>query len=377
MEQGVGEPRWNELHPMKAVDTFLLEMIRAGGSDLHLPSGSPPMVRIHGELKPLDMPRLESEQVRQTAMEILSAPLIDHLLEEATVDFVYEMEDGPPAMRRFRANAFYQKHGLNLVFRGISARIPTLDDLGLPEVLQQLTHHHHGLALVVGPSGCGKSSTLAALVQHINETRACHVITLEDPIEYVFDNDWALVVQRQVGNHVESFATALRAALREDPDVIVVGEMRDLETISLAITAAETGHLVLGTLHTRSSVQTVQRIIDSFPSGQQSQIRTMLSESLRGVVCQQLVPRLDGTGRVVAYELLLVNASVGNLIREGKDYQMVNAIQMGRARGMRSMDESLLDLARGGLISTEAALDRAGDPKTLAAQFDSLGGGLS
>ncbi len=361
---------------MKAVDAFLLEMIRAGGSDLHLPSGSPPMVRIHGELQPLDLPRLESEQVRQMTMEILTAPLIDHLLEEATVDFVYEMEGGPPTMRRFRANAFYQKHGLNVVFRGISSRIPSLEELGLPRVLEQLTHHHHGLVLVVGPAGCGKSSTLAALVQHLNETRASHVITLEDPIEYVFDNDWALVVQRQVGNHVESFATALRAALREDPDVIVVGEMRDLETISLAITAAETGHLVLGTLHTRSSVQTVQRIIDSFPAGQQSQIRTMLSESLRGVVCQQLVPRVDGAGRVVAYELLLVNASIGNLIREGKDYQLVNAIQMGRAKGMRSMDESLLELARAGVISTESALDRAGDSKSMAAQFETAGGGL-
>lgn len=351
---------------MRSVDPYLVEMIKAGGSDLHLPSGSRPMVRVHGELEPLPLEPLAPELVQSMAAEILSQAHMEILTEESNVDFVYELEDPSASMSRFRANAFLQKNGLNLVFRGISKKIPTLAELGLPEILTQLTHHHHGLALLVGPAGCGKTSTLAAMVQHVNETRATHIITIEDPIEYVFANRRALVIQRQVGDHVDKFGTALRAALREDPDVVVVAEMRDLETISMAISAAETGHLVLGTLHTRSAVQTVQRIIDSFPTGQQSQIRTMLSESLRGVVCQQLVPRADGNGRVVAYELLLVNASVGNLIREGKDFQLPNVMQMGRARGMRMMDDSLMELVTKNVITPEVAVERANDPKTMA-----------
>ena len=351
---------------MRTVDPYLLEMIKAGGSDLHLPSGSRPMVRIHGQLEPLPFDPLAADAVRSMAVEILSPTHMDILLEEANVDFVYEFENPSAAMSRFRANSFLQKNGLNLVFRGIPKRIPTLAELGLPELLTQLTHHHHGLTLLVGPAGCGKTSTLSALIQYVNETRATHVITIEDPIEYIFQNRLALVVQRQVGQHVDSFATALRAALREDPDVVVVAEMRDLETISMAISAAETGHLVMGTLHTRSAVQTVQRIIDSFPTGQQSQIRTMLSESLRGVVCQQLVPRADNNGRVVAYELLLVNSSVGNLIREGKDFQLPNVMQMGRAKGMRMMDDSLMELVTQRTITPDVAIERANDPKTMA-----------
>lgn len=357
---------------MNAVDEFLMEMVQANGSDLHIPSGSPPKYRIHGQLETSNHPPFDAQQVMQMAQEILGEREARELEEQSNVDFVYEIE-APCAMTRFRSHAFVQKNGLNLVFRGIPTKIPTLDDLGLPRLLTTLTHHHHGLALFVGPAGCGKTSTLAALVQHINETRAAHIISLEEPIEYIFDNQRSLIVQRQVGSHVDKFATALRAALREDPDVVVVAEMRDLETISMAISAAETGHLVLGTLHTRSAVQTVQRIIDSFPTNQQAQIRTMLSESLRGVCCQQLVPRADGAGRIVAYELLVVSGSVANLIREGKDFQLPNVMAMGKAKGMRMMDDSLMELYKQGIITAETAVVQANDPKGVKANLSQMG----
>ncbi|MHB2017524.1 MAG: type IV pilus twitching motility protein PilT [Candidatus Xenobia bacterium] len=360
---------------MKTVDTYLMEMVRLGGSDVHIPAGCPALVRLHGQLEPLSAQAFDADYVRNLALEFLSPTDQDTLFSDANVDFIYEIEGGPPdlPMKRFRGNAFFQKNGLNLVFRGINTRIPTLQSLGLPELFLQLTHHHHGLVLVVGAAGSGKSSTLAALLQYVNETRSTHIITIEDPIEYVYESKNALLVQRQVGQHVDSFATALRAALREDPDVIMVGEMRDLETISMAITAAETGHLVLGTLHTRSAVQTVQRIIDSFPASQQAQIRTMLSESLRGVVCQQLVPKVDGSGRVAAYELLLTNNSVSNIIREGKDFQLPNLMAMGRNKGMRMMDDSLMELVEKRLVSPEAALEKASDPKAFTASLQAKG----
>lgn len=357
---------------MSAVDQFLIEMVEANGSDLHLPSGSPPKIRIHGQLETTIHPPLENEQVVKMAQEILGERDAHELKEESNVDFVYELKV-PCAMNRFRANAFIQKNGLNLVFRGIPTKIPTLEELGMPQILTALTHHHHGLALFVGPAGCGKTSTLAALVQIMNETRAAHVICVEEPIEYIFTNERSLIVQRQVGAHVDKFATALRAALREDPDVVVVAEMRDLETISMAISAAETGHLVMGTLHTRSAIQTVQRIIDSFPTNQQSQIRTMLSESLRGVCCQQLVPKADGSGRVVAYELLLVSGSVANLIREGKDFQLPNVMAMGKAKGMKMMDDSLMELYKNGTITAETAYIQASDPKGMKANLTQMG----
>jgi twitching motility protein PilT len=351
---------------MKVVDSYLAQLVQAGGSDLHLASGVAPMVRVHGQLDALPLPPLENNQVQFMLDEILDPMRRQIFQDESHVDFVYRMDNPQSWMNRFRCNAFVQKNGVNIVFRGIGSHIPTLKDLGLPDILAHLTHHHHGLVLVVGPAGCGKTSTLAALVRYINETRATHVITIEDPIEYVFQNQRAMVVQRQVGDNVDSFATALRASLREDPDVIVVAEMRDLETISMAISAAETGHLVLGTLHTRSAVQTVQRMIDSFPTNQQAQIRTMLSESLRGVICQQLVPRADGKGRVVAYELLLVGGSIANLIREGKDFQLPNAMQMGRAKGMRMMDDSLKELAQKQWITGETAVRMAHDTKAVS-----------
>jgi twitching motility protein PilT len=358
---------------MNAVDSYLIAMGEAGASDLHLPSASPPMMRVHGVLEAMPLEVLTPEAVGRMAQQILDSEQAQVLSAESTLDFVYELDAPQARVHRFRCNAFVQKNGLNLVFRGIASAIPTLDQLGLPPLLHQLTHHHHGLSLIVGPSGCGKTSTLAALLEHINQTRAAHIITIEEPIEYIFQNRRSLIVQRQVGEHVDKFGTALKASLREDPDVVVVAEMRDLETISMAISAAETGHLVLATLHTRSAVQTVQRMIDSFPTSQQAQIRTMLSESLRGVLCQQLVPRADGQGRVVAYELLLVSGNTANLIREGKDFQLPNAMQMGRSKGMRMMDDSLLELLDKKLITAEVAVERANDPRIMSERVKGMG----
>lgn len=348
-----------------AVDAYLYEMIRLNGSDLHLPSGSPPMIRIYGELQRTENPDMEAEEVRQMALEILSQEDQEILFENTNVDFVYELDDPEAEMNRFRTNIFFQKNGLNIVFRGINREVPTLESLQLPSTLARLTRHHQGLVLVTGPSGCGKTATLAALVDLVNESKSLHIITVEEPIEYLHQNKRSLIIQRQVRKHVDKFATALKAALREDPDVIMVGEMRDLETISMAITAAETGHLVFGTLHTNGAIQTVNRIIDAFPQDQQSQIRTMLSESLRGVVSQNLIPKIDGTGRVVACEVLHTTPSISNLIRDNKIYQIFSMMQMGRARGMILMDDSLLDLVRKGLITAKDAIERAVDVKTM------------
>lgn len=359
---------------MATIDEFVEKMTAMGGSDLHLPSTNPPMVRIHGELEVMpDEPPLSPAQVRTMTMEILGKREQEMLFEHTDVDFVYEPEEEHATLSRFRANVFFQRNGLNIVLRGIPRQIPTLASLNLPQSMGLFTHYHQGLVLVTGPSGCGKTATLAALIDLVNEEKALHIITVEDPIEYVHHNKRSLIVQRQVGLHVESFQTALRAALREDPDVIMVGEMRDLETIQLAITASETGHLVFGTLHTNGTIQTIDRIIDAFPPEQQTQIRTMVAESLRGIVSQQLIPRKDGTGRVVAYELLQFSPSVSNLIRDGKNFQIVSVIQMGRNKGMQLMDTSLLDLAQQGLISRIQAIERAIDFKTMEENLDAVG----
>jgi twitching motility protein PilT len=350
------------------IDTYLTQMVENDGSDLHLPSGYIPMVRVHGELLQSDHPILEPDFVRELAMEIMPPETQEKLFEEANVDFVYEMDAPNAKMNRFRANVFFQKNGLNIVCRGIPREIPSLQSLGLPLEVARLTQYHQGIVLITGPSGSGKSSTLAALIDIINENNATHIITIEEPIEYIFENKRALIVQRQVGRDVDKFSTALKAALREDPDVIMVGEMRDLETIQLAITAAETGHLVLATLHTNGAVQTVTRIIDAFPQEQQAQIRAMFSESLRGIVSQHLIPREDTYGRAVAYEILYSTPSIANLVRDNKVPQMYSAMQIGRAQGMVMMDDSLLDLVQRGIIAKQEGLDRAFDPKT----FDEL-----
>jgi twitching motility protein PilT len=332
------------------------------------------MVRIHGELEfmPDEQP-LSASQVRTMAMEVLGRREQELLFEHTDVDFVYEPAEEHESLRRFRANVFFQKNGLNIVLRGIPRRIPTLASLDLPRSMEAFTRHHQGLVLVTGPAGCGKTATLAALIDIINEEKAVHIITVEDPVEYVHQNKKALIIQRQVGQHVDSFQTALKAALREDPDVIMVGEMRDLETMQLAITASETGHLVFGTLHTNGAIQTIDRIIDVFPPEQQTQIRTMVAESLRGIVSQQLIPRKDGSGRVVAFELLQFSPSVSNLIREGKNFQIVSAMQMGKSKGMQIMDASLLELAQRGTISRAHAIERAVDPRTMEESLDAVG----
>ena len=341
---------------MPGIAHYFQQMRELEGSDLHLASGVPPIVRVHGTLKRLTEEKLTADEVDTLALEILSREQFDRVAVEKNLDFALEYgtpEDGGPW--RFRGNIYQQKNGKNVVLRFITTVVPTLKTLGLPEDLGRLTRHHQGLVLVTGQAGCGKTATVAAMINMINEEKPVHIITVEDPIEYVHTNKRALVNQRQVGRDVESFKLALKGALREDPDVILVGELRDLETISLAITAAETGHLVLGTLHTNSAAKTVDRLIDAFPVDQQAQIRTMLSESLRGVVAQQLIPRADGKGRVAAVEVLVSNVGVANLIREGKTYQIPMAMQTGKKDFMRIMDISILDLCEQGVITREEA----------------------
>lgn len=348
------------------IDAFLAQLVERKGSDLLMASGSPPIVRIYGSLVPLDSPALSAEEMKDLAWEILSVDDKERLPKDKNLDFAYQMKDPNHPNQRFRCNAYYQKNGLNVAMRAIPSQMPTLEGLNLPANLARLTQYHQGMVLITGPAGCGKTATLAALVNIINLSKPLHIITVEDPIEYIYPRGVAHVNQRQVGLHVDEFATALRAALREDPDVIVVGELRDLETISLAITAAETGHLVFGTLHTNSASKTVDRLIDAFPVDQQSQIRTMVSESLRGIVSQQLIPRKDGQGRVVVYEVLFVPAAVANMIREGKTHQLSSTMQTGKSRGMVMMDACLMDRFKADLITYEEALDMANDKKTFA-----------
>jgi twitching motility protein PilT len=344
---------------MARIDQYLNALLQCQGSDLHLPSGSPPLMRIHGVLYPVDHPPLTSKDVENLAFDILSVEDKERFPEVKNLDFAYEMQDTDGARHRFRGNTYIQKHGQNLVLRAIPNEVPTLESLGLPASLAQLTEFHQGIVLATGPSGCGKTSTLAALINIINEDKTHHIITIEDPIEYIFTNKRSLIHQRQVGLHVDSFQGALKDSLREDPDVIYVGELRDLETTQMAITAAETGHLVFTTLHTNSAIRTIDRIIDAFPHEQQSHIRTMLSESLKGVIAQMLVPRTDGQGRVAAVEVLMGTISVANMIRDGKTFQIGSIMQTGRAFGMRMMDDSLLDLVKAGLITRDEALKRA------------------
>ncbi|HKB70012.1 MAG TPA: PilT/PilU family type 4a pilus ATPase [Thermoanaerobaculia bacterium] len=324
-------------------------------SDLHLAVNAIPHVRVYGVMTPLPLAPLSEEAVEQMLHPVLSETQRAALAENRTLDFCYKA--GP--LGRFRTNIFYQRKGLDAVFRLIPADVPTLDDLGVPRSLWELAEYSQGLVLVTGPAGCGKTTTLAAFVDRINRTQNSHILTVEDPIEYVHRSRESLVNQREVGTHTESFAKALRQALREDPDVIMVGEMRDIETISLAITASETGHLVFGTLHTATAHGTIDRIIDAFPAGQQGQIRQMLSDSLRAVVSQHLVPRRDGRGRVAAFEILRNTPNVAGLIRDAKTFQISSAIQTGSGAGMQTMDAALLRLVQEGKADPRAAYDRA------------------
>src|SRR5947209_14159272 len=341
---------------LRHVDEYLAVGQEAGASDIHLGVNAPPVWRLHGTLRPIwpDAPRFKPEQTQKLADSFLTDAQRALVNERGDADFSYANEKG-----RYRASVVRQRLGTDIVFRIINTRVRTMDELGLPEHLKLLTRYHNGLILVTGSVGSGKSTTLAALVEQINVERREHIITLEDPIEYVFEPKGCHITQREVHTHTVSFGAALRGALREDPDVIMVGEMRDLETIQLAITASETGHLVFGTLHTGNAARTLDRVLDVFPVDQRGQIRVMVSESLRGVVSQQLVPRADGRGRALAIEILTNSPAVANTIREGKTFMLPGIIQTGKKLGMKLMDDSLMELYDKGIISQEEAYTRA------------------
>ncbi|HWX42233.1 MAG TPA: PilT/PilU family type 4a pilus ATPase [Blastocatellia bacterium] len=358
---GSGEPL---LH------SILSAAIAARASDVHIPSGAPIQIRQHGRLMPFDQGgSFDRNGIEALLLEVLTDEQRRRFLETNDLDFSYEIKK----VGRFRANLCRQHRGVDGTFRVIPEAIPSPADLGLPPPVVPMTKHHQGLVLITGPAGQGKSTTIATLVDVINSEKPLHIITVEDPIEFVHPARRSVVNQREVGKHTLSFANALRAALREDPDVIVVGEMRDLETIGLAITAAETGHLVFGSLMTTNASQTVDRILDSFPAGQQAQIRTMLSESLKGIVSQQLVPLADGTGRVLACEILLCNLAVANMIRERKTFQLSSVMQTGRNLGMQRMDDALLELMQAGRINSETAMMYAHDAKAMEARVGPRG----
>ncbi len=354
-------------HPLRHVDEYLAVGQQAGASDIHLGVNTPPIWRLHGTLEPIwpDTPRLTAEQTLALAEGFLSNSYKTQLNERGDANFAYANSSG-----RYRTSVVRQRRGVDLVFRIINAKVQTMDELGLPEHLKLLTRFQNGLVIVTGSVGSGKSTTLAALVEQVNIERREHIITLEDPIEYVFEPKGCHITQREVHTHTRSFAAALRGALREDPDVIMVGEMRDLETISLAITAAETGHLVLGTLHTGNASRTLDRLLDVFPPDQQAQIRIMVSESLRGVISQQLIPRIDGNARVLALEILTNTPAVANVIREAKIYMLPGIIQTGRKQGMQLMDDALVDLCSRGLISADEAITRAEQKSEMRARMN-------
>jgi twitching motility protein PilT len=338
--------------------TELLEFaIQSGASDLHLSSGEPPRIRLHGDMKNIEHPPLSAEEVHGMVFDIMSDLQRRIFQETNDADFSFELGD----KARFRVNVFRGRRGEGAVFRAIPSKVVTLHDLSLPPVCKEICSKEKGLVLVTGPTGSGKSTTLAAMIHHINSTFEKHVLTIEDPIEFVHRSERCLINQREVGPHTASFSSALRAALREDPDVILVGEMRDLETISLALTAAETGHLVFATLHTSSAPKTVDRIIDVFPAAQQEQIRTMLAESIQAIFCQTLLKRRSG-GRTAALEILIGTPAVRNLIREGKIHQIPSALQTGQKVGMQTMDMALLDLVRRGIVTVEQAQTHSQNP---------------
>jgi twitching motility protein PilT len=348
---------------MDIVD-ILLEVLERGASDLHLSVGAPPAVRLDGELTPLDYPRLGANDTRELVYSILSQDQRQRLENDWEMDFSYAV----PGRARFRVNAYFQRNSLGAAFRLIPVQIPRLDELGLPQILHELTRKARGFVVVTGPTGSGKSTTLAAMIDEINETRQQHIMTIEDPIEFLHRHKKCIVNQREVGADTKGFERALKSVLRQDPDIILVGEMRDTETMATALTAAETGHLVFATLHTQDAPQTIDRIVDVFPPHQQEQIRVQLSTTLMGVCSQQLLPRRDGAGRVVACEVLIPTPAVRHLIRDAQTHQIPTAIQMGRSFGMQSMDDALADLVRRGRLSRELALHHCSDADTFQRQ---------
>ncbi|MGK0485612.1 MAG: twitching motility protein PilT [Myxococcota bacterium] len=347
----------------EVLHALLRDAVTHGASDIHLHSGAPVRRRINGAFQDATGSTVGLEEVEALVSATLTPAQRAELCEYGELDLCYDVS----GVGRFRCNIYRQQRGFDAVYRSIPEVPPTLESLGLPSALAKHTNYHQGMVLVTGPAGCGKSSTMAALVNLINEERDEHILTIEDPIEYVHPSKRCLVNQRHAGRHTDSFARALRGALREDPDVIVIGELRDLETISLAMTAAETGHFVLATLHTSNAVRTVSRMIGAFPSNQQSQVRTMLSESLRCVISQRLVVAADGSGRIPALELLVINKAIGNLIRDEKTIQIRSAIQTGAAHGMCLLEQSLNEMVRAGQITRDEALRIAEDKKLITA----------
>jgi twitching motility protein PilT len=344
---------------MAKIDTYFKMVLQNEASDLHLDSGSKPMMRKEGELIALDEQVLSWRELEEMLFELLTEEQKKIFLEKKELDFSYEVANGA----RFRGNYFMESRGIGAAFRMVPVRICSVKELGLPEQILKFADMNNGLVLVTGPTGCGKSTTLAAIIEHINMTRKEHIIAIEDPIEFSYQDKKSLINQRELGIHTNSFAAALRSALREDPDVILVGEMRDLETMELAMTAAETGQLVFATLHTPSAAQSVDRIIDVFPEGEQPQIRNMLADTLRGVISQQLLIRADREGRVPAVEILFVNHAVSNLIREGKTFQILSFMQTAKKEGTQIMDEEIMNYLQKKIVDPEEAYKKANNKK--------------
>ncbi len=343
------------------VDDLLRQVVEKGASDLHICVGIPPVVRVDGELLPLNYERFEPTQSQRMMYDILTDEQIQRFESQLELDCSYTLGK----VARFRVNVFKDKGSVAGAFRIIATKIPTIKELGLPPILEELTRKHRGLVIVTGPTGSGKSTTLASMINQMNSERSAHIITIEDPIEYLHQHKTCVINQREVGQDTHEFANALRASLREDPDVILVGEMRDLETMSNAIRAAETGHLVFATLHTNSAAQTVDRIVDSFPASQQEQVRLMLSNSLQAVLCQQLLPKAGMPGRVCAMEIMIATPAIRNLVREAKSHQITSIIQTSSNVGMQTMDQHLRDLYTRGLITFDDAVSRAMNPEEL------------
>jgi len=341
------------------IDDLLRMVVQRDASDLHLRAGEPPILRIHGDLKRTDLPRLTAEDVKNLLYAILNEERRQRFERDKELDLSYEV----PGLARFRVNMFWQQRCVGAALRLIPFRIRTIDELLMPPAVKDLCMRPRGLLLVTGPTGSGKSTSLAAMIDHINTHKRCHIMTIEDPIEYMHHDKLSIINQRELGVDTHSFADALRHVMRQNPDVILVGEMRDLETIHLAITAAETGHLVMSTVHTQDAPQTIDRVVDVFPPEQQQQIRMQLSVVLLGVLSQTLLPNAQGTGRVAAFELMVATPSVRNLIREGKTHQLYMDIQTGAEYGMQTLDGCLLNLVRRGLVDFEDAIAKSSNPR--------------
>lgn len=346
---------------MADLNELLMKLVERGGSDLHVTVGMPPVMRINGRLLPTEGDRLDQRDTKELLYAILTEEQREILERNWEFDFAYAV----PGVARFRVNAYFQRNSVGAAFRHIPVEIKTFEDLRLPRVMEDLCRKPRGFVLVTGPTGSGKSTTLATMVDFINANEEVHIMTVEDPIEYLHHHKKAMINQREVGSDTKSFSQALKYILRQDPDVILIGEMRDLETVQAALTAAETGHLVLATLHTQDAAQTIDRVVDVFPPYQQQQVRVQLAGTLQGILSQQLLPTIDGRGRVVACEVLVPTSGIRNMIREGKTHQLPSALQSGQQYGMVTMDQSLAELYRQGLVSLDCALQRAVDPNIL------------